>query len=52
MGIYSTTVDGDVITKWDREFVTSTLETSKQQTENKIRTIKINYLILQQSFII
>ena len=46
MGIYSLTTDGDVIVKWDKEFVTNTLKISKQQTENKIQVIKINYLIL------
>ena len=45
MGIYLPMVDGDVIAKWDKEFVTNTLKKiSKQQTVNKIRTIKINKL--------
>ena len=47
MAIYLPTVDGDVILKWDKEFVTNTFEKiSKQETVNKIRTIKINYLVL------
>ena len=37
--------DGGVIVKWDKEFVTNTLK-NIQTTENKIRRIKINYLIL------
>ena len=44
MGTYSPTVDGDVIEKWDKEFVTNMLKIFKQQTENKIQTIKINKL--------
>ena len=41
MEIYSLTADGDVITKWEKEFVTERENFQKRQMVDKIRTINI-----------
>ena len=40
MEIYLPTVDGNVITKWEKESVIE-VEISKRQTVDKIRTVNI-----------